>query len=113
MEDHAEELGFLYRISANNTVVVSNRTYFDVAVPKFGYQKVLEIMQEHMPTADEMCAVCGLYPFMIAASYEESSLSVVYFLLRQFPSLVINNCNSNNAVGSTSTNLKRKHTRTA
>ena len=71
---------------------------------KFGMQKVLKIMQEHMQPADEMFVVCGLYPFMIAASYKESPLSVVYCLLRQVPSLI--KCNSNSAVGNTK--LKRK-----
>ena len=36
-----------------------------------------------MPPANEVCAICGLYPFMIVASCNESPLSVVYFLLRQ------------------------------
>ena len=103
MEEHPEELGFIFRINAkdNNstdTETPSNRTNFDCAVTKFGVQKVLEIVQEHMPAADEVCAVCGLYPFMIAASAscEESPLSVVYFLLRQVPSLI--NCNGNSVV---------------
>jgi len=67
MEEHPEELGFLFR--TNDADTASNQTYFDCAVTKFGIQKVLEIMEEHMPPANEVCAVCGLYPFMIAASY--------------------------------------------
>ena len=63
---------------------------------KFGMQKVLEIVQEHITPASEVCVVCGLCPFMIAASYKERPLSVVYFLLRQVPFLV--NCNSTSAV---------------
>ena len=37
-----------------------------------------------MPPANaEVCAICGLYPFMILASCNESQLSVVFVLLRQ------------------------------
>ena len=104
MEEHPEELGFLFRI--NDTDTASNRTYFDCAVRKFGMQKVLDIVQKHMPPATEMCAICGLYPFMIAASCKESPLSVIYFLLRQVPFLSILNCKNNIAVEYT--NLKRK-----
>ena len=65
-------------------------------------------MQEHMPPADEVCAVCGLYPFVIAASYKESSLSVIYLLMRQVPSLINFeiDLSINSAVGNA--NLKRK-----
>ena len=104
MEQHPEELGFLFRTNANNTA--SNRTYFDDAVTKFGIQKVHEIMQKHMPPADELCAVCNLYPFMIASSYKESPLSVVYLLLCQVPFLIT--CKSNSVVGSVHCELKRK-----
>ena len=78
---------------------------FDSAVMKFGRQKVLEIVQEHVPPANEVCAVSSLYPFMIAASYKESPLSFVDFLLRQVPSLM--NSNSNSAVGNTNLKCKR------
>ena len=81
------ELRFLFQIN-DSDIPASNRTYFDCAAAKFGTQKVLEIVQEHMPPADEVCAVSSLYPFMIAASYEEIPLSVVYLLLRHVPFLV-------------------------
>ena len=105
MEEHPAELGFLFRINAkdNNpdtdtdtdTDTLSNQTNFDCAVTKFGMQKVLEIVQEHMPPVNE---VCGLYPFMLAASYKESPLWIVYVLLRQVPSLINSNRNSTNNV---------------
>ena len=94
MEEHPEELGFLFRI--NGTDTASNQTNFDSAVTKFGVHKVFEIVQKCLPPANEVCVVSCLYPFMIAASYKESPLSVIYFLLRQVPSLIT--CNS--AVGS-------------
>jgi len=106
MEEHPEELGFLFRINdanANNTDTdtdtdtdaLSNQTNFDCAVTKFGMQKVLGIVQEHMPPAKE---VCGLYPFMLAASYKESPLCAVYVLLRQVPFLINSNSDSRNNV---------------
>lgn len=52
------------------------------------YAKVLEIVREHMPPANEVCDVYGMYPFMVAASYKESPLSVVYVLLRQDPFVI-------------------------
>ena len=106
MEEHPEELGFLFRI--DDTARASNRTYIDCAATKFGMQKLLEIMQECMPPANEVCAFCGLYPLIIAASYNESPLSVVYFLLRQVPFLI--NRGITSAVGNTS--LKRKRSTT-
>ena len=108
MEEHPEELGFLFRINAKDNNpdtetdidTLTNQTNFDCAVTKFGMQKVLEIVQEHMPPANEVCAVygCGLYPFMLAASYKESPLWAVYVLLRQVPFLINSNCNSSNNV---------------
>ena len=103
MEEHPEELGFLFRINGTDTAS-SNRTNFDSAVTKFGVHKVFEIVQKCLPPANEVCVVSRLYPFMIAASYKESPLSVIYFLLRQVPSLIT--CNS--AVGSVHCELKRK-----
>ena len=102
MEEHPEKFGFLFQLNAksNNTdtdtntdvdaVTLSNRTNFDCAVTKFGMQKVLEIVQEHMPPSNK---VCGLYPFMLAASYKDSPLWIVYVLLRQVPFLI--KCNKN------------------
>ena len=134
MEKHPEELGFLFRINdndnkndnkndSNDTATTSKETdfdNFDCAVTKFGIKKVLEIMEEHMPPADEeVRPASSLYPFMIAASYKECPLSFVYTLLRQVPSLIINsnsNSKSSNssarvrvrAVGNIQIDLKRK-----
>ena len=95
MEENPEKFGFLFQINAENnntetntdtdTDTLANRTNFDCAVTKFGMQKVVEIVQEHMPPSNE---VCGLYPFMLAASYKESPLWIVYVLLRQVPFLI-------------------------
>ena len=96
MEEHPEEFGFLFQINAKDNNpdndTLANRTNFDCAVTKFGMQKVLEIVHEHLPPAAK--EVRGLYPFMLAASYKESPLSVVYLLLRQVPFLVKSNSDS-------------------
>ena len=83
MEEHPECLGLLFHPSND----MPNETNFDRAVTKFGQKKVME---HCLPPADQVCVVSNLYPFMIAASYEKSDISVIYYLLRQVPSLV--NC---------------------
>ena len=109
MEEHPEEFGFLFQINATDNNrdndAPPNRTNFDCAVTKFGMQKVLEIVQEHLPPAEE---VCGLYPFMLAASYKESPLSVVYVLLRQVPFLINRNSDNSSAIPNVQCGLKRK-----
>ena len=52
---------------------------FDCAVMKFGIQKLLDIEQEHIPLADEVCAVCGLYPATVAASNKETIVGRLFF----------------------------------
>ena len=88
----------------------SNRTNFDCAITKFGMEKILEIVQEHIPPANKVCAAygCGLYPFMLAASYKESPLSVVYVLLRQVPFLINRNSDNSSAIPNVQCSLKRK-----
>ena len=86
MEEHPEQLGCLFHPSDD----VPDDTNFDRAVTKFGQKKVLELLDECMPPADQICAVSNLYPFLIAASYNNSCVSMIYHLFRQTPSFV--NC---------------------
>ena len=86
MEEHPEQLGCLFQPS-NDIPEVTN---FDRVVTKFGRKKVLEALEDCMTPVDQSCADSNLYPFMIAASYENSDISVIYQLLRQTPSFV--NC---------------------
>ena len=95
MNGHLEPLRCLFQINDSDTPA-SNRTYFDCAVTKFGIGKVFEVLEEYMPPADRMCSYSNLYPFMIAASYEKSALSVIYYLLRQYPSLLDHSCTGDN-----------------
>ena len=86
MEEHPRQLGLLFHPSND----VPDVTNFDRAVTKFGHRKVLEALDDAMPPVDRLCALSNLYPFMIAASYENSDISVVYRLLRQVPSFLVN-----------------------
>ena len=86
VEDHPEQLGCLFQSSIDS---IPDKTNFDCAVVKFGYKKILKMLHECMPPVDKMWAVKNLYPFMIAASYKISDVSVIYQLSRQIlPSLV-------------------------
>ena len=84
MVQHPEQLGCLFQPSED----IPNATHFDRAVTKFGYKKVMEVLEACMPPAAGLCAVSNLHPFMIAASYKRSDISVIYHLLRKAPSLV-------------------------
>ena len=84
VEQFPEQLGCIFKPSDD----IPDKTNFDRAVSKFGLNKVLGMLDECMPPADQACAVSNLYPFMIAASYKSSNLSAIYHVLRQAPSLV-------------------------
>ena len=86
MAQHPEQLGFIFHPSDD----MPTETNFDCAITKFGYKKVFEAFEActHMHRADEVCATSNLYPFMIAASYEKSALSIIYYLVRRHPSLL-------------------------
>ena len=84
MEQFPEKLGCIFQPSDD----IPDKTNFDRTVTKFGLGKVLEVLDECMPPADQACVVSNLYPFMIAASYKSSNLSAIFHFLRQVPSLV-------------------------
>ena len=83
---YPEQLGCIFHPSDD----IPHKTNFDRAVTKFGQKKVFEVLDQCMPPADEICAASNLYPFLIAASYKNSCVSIIYHLLRQIPSFV--NC---------------------
>jgi hypothetical protein len=88
MEEHPEKLGCFFHSSDD----IPDDTNFDRAVTKFGKKKVLELLEECMPPIDRVCTVVNLYPFIIAASFKNSNVSVIYHLLRQMPSFA--NCSN-------------------
>ena len=73
MKDHPEQLGCLFQPSDD----MPNKTNFDRAVTKFGRKKVMEVLEACMLPADRLCAVSHLHPFVIAASYKRSDISVI------------------------------------
>ena len=86
MEECPEQLGRIFQPSDD----IPDETNFDRAVTKFGQKKVLELLEDCMPPADQVYALSNLYPFMTAASSNKSRVCVIYHLLRQTPSFV--NC---------------------
>ena len=81
MKYHPEQLECIFKPNDD----MPNETNFDRAVTNFGYKQVLKALEACMHPADQLCAICNLYPFMIAASFNSSDLSVIYHLLRPAP----------------------------
>ena len=81
MEEHPDQLGCLFHTSDD----MPNDTNIDRAVTKFGQKKVLELLDECMSPVDHVCTVSNLYPFVIAASFKNGCVCVIYHLLRQMP----------------------------
>ena len=48
----------------------------------------MKALEDCMHHVDQECAIFNLYPFMIAASFNSSDVSVMYHLLHGVPSLV-------------------------
>ena len=56
---------------------------FDHAVVKFGQEKVIQVLDKNMKPVNDFCRRSNLCPFMIVASYKESSVSSIYHFLCQ------------------------------
>lgn len=83
MEQYPEQLGLLFLENDEGI------TAYDSEVTKFGPQKVFQAVVECLPPADQLFAASNLYPFIVGAScHNSTALSVIYFLLRQVPSLI-------------------------
>jgi len=93
MQGHPEEFGSLFqKIEANeDSPSHASLTNFDLAVVKFGYSKVFEILEKCFEPVNDFCIESNLCPFMIAASYKESRVCVINHLLCRDLSWV-NNC---------------------
>ena len=94
MQEYPEKFGSLFqKIEANEDSPphASLTNYFDLAFVKFGYSKVIEIMEKCIKPVDGFCIASNLCPFMIAASCKESRVCVINHLLRCDLSWV-NNC---------------------
>ena len=79
MNGHLKPLRYIFQIIDSDTA--SNQTYVDCAVTKFGIDKVFGVLVKHMPPVARVCSYSNLHPLMIAASYETSALSVIYYFV--------------------------------
>ena len=108
-EDHPENIGILFqtRIEADeDSVPRVSLTNFNHAVIKFGQDTVFEAMEKSMKPINDLCTKSNLFPFLIAASCEESNVGAIYHLLSRDLSWV--NICSNILEGNASKNKKRR-----
>ena len=105
MQEHPEEFGYLFQtIEVDEDSVLS---FFDLAVAKFGQNKVFEVLDKYMEPMNDFCTESNLCPFMIAASYKESTVCAINRLLRHELSWV--NEYMKSLEGKVLSNKKRKH----
>ena len=74
LEQYPEELGRIFEKDDHNTT-------YECAITKFGAEKVFEVIQDCIPSS-VLCLGSDLESFLVAASCENSALSVIYGLLR-------------------------------
>jgi hypothetical protein len=79
-KEHPQELGRLFVEDEE-----CNETFYDSAVRKFGIEKVFELIDECLPKEAEWSDTHSntLPLFMVAASCENSVVSVIYYFLRR------------------------------
>ena len=85
MEQHPEKLGFLFEMNS------ASETLHESAIRKFGVERAsnaIEKVFEDCIDGNGLFERTNIYPFMIAASLDNSVFSVVYYLLRRDPSIV-------------------------
>lgn len=74
IEQYPEELGRLFVMNEHG------KTTFESAIIKFGEHKVFQVIEDYVPWHVE-CVGTNLLPFVVAASCENSAVSVIYYLL--------------------------------
>jgi hypothetical protein len=93
MEQYPEELGRLFKIDDNR----HGKTTFECAVRKFGIEKVFEVIENCSIPSSVECSGSRIPSFMVAASFENSAVSIIYYLLRNnVDSSSLVNHNNNN-----------------
>ena len=70
-----------------------DKTFFESSLRKFGGEKVFELIEECLPLDAEWVGANNgnLLPFMVAASCENCTASVIYYLLRRNVNGVLGN----------------------
>lgn len=75
-------------LSQQDQNCILEKPIFDEAAKAFGFEKTRQAIQRFFPIADQVCPLTNLHSFMIAASAEQCSLDIIYFLLKRNPSLL-------------------------
>ena len=83
MQEHPEEFGSLFQIIEAEENSAPSLTNFDHAVVKFGQSKVFEVLEKSMKPINDLCRESNLCPFMIAASFKDSTACAINHLLRR------------------------------
>jgi hypothetical protein len=78
LEQYPQELGRLFKIDDDK----HGKTTFECAVRKFGIEKVFEVIENCSIPSSVECSGSRLPSFMVAASIENSAVSIIYYLLR-------------------------------
>ena len=87
----SEELGSTFQNIEGDVDSVIPSTNFDLAVAKFGQNKVFEVLEKAMKPMNDYCKESNLCPFMIAASHKDIPVCAINHLLRRDLSWV-NSC---------------------
>ena len=74
MDDHPEKFGLLFQTETDEKYALPVQRVFLVSY---------EVMEKYMKPINNFCEKSNLCPFMIAASYKESTVNAIYHLLRQ------------------------------
>ena len=94
MERYPEKLGLIFESKHDNrTNSEGMGTLYENAMIKFGEKRGFQTVVDCLPPSDKVLgttagACRGFYPYALAASLPNSSVSIIYHLLRQDPSLL-------------------------
>ena len=94
MERYPEKLGLIFESKHDNrTNSEEMGTLYENAMIKFGKKRGFQTVVDCLPPSDKFLgtsagACRGFYPYALAASLPNSSVSIIYHLLRQDPSLL-------------------------
>ena len=83
MQEYPGQFGSLIQIIEAEDNSAPPLTNFDHAVVKFGQSKVFEIMEKSMKPINDLCRESNLCPFMIAASFKDSTVCAINHLVRR------------------------------
>ena len=103
-EHHPEDLGLGSLFKKNE----HGKTAYECGVVNFGKERVFRAIEDCIPLNAECEGSINLPPFIVAASYENSAVAVVYFLLRRNLDAFSAICFKDGNKSQTNNNRKRK-----